>query len=475
VSKSRAVKRLNENAHPYIPNSVSKIKQEMMREIGITQIDQLFQDIPDKCRLKKKLNLPEYGLSECEVRKHVETLLSNTKTCNNMPLFLGAGCWPHYVPAVVEEIARRSEFLTSYTPYQPEISQGMLQTLFEYQSMICELTSMMVSNCSMYDWATALGEAARMAARVKGRNEILVPEIIHPERASTLKVYTDPAGIKVKKIGYEKETGQLNLNDLKSKISEKTAAVYIENPSYLGFFETEVEEIAKQAHAKNALFIIGVDPTSLGVIKPPGEYGADIVIGEAQPLGSPMNFGGPLLGLMACRDDMTLIRQMPGRIIGLTTTQDNSRQAFCMTMQTREQHIRREKATSNICTNEALCAVTSAVYMALLGPEGFRQLGETIFYKANYAISLLSKIAKIKTPVFKATHFKEFTVNFDEADLTVKHVNKRLLERGIQGGKDLSKEYPELGQTGLFCVTEIHSQDEIQCLTTALKEIVGGR
>ena len=475
MSKSRTVKSLNKNAHPYIPNSVSKIKEEMMREIGVTEIDQLFQDIPDKCRLKKSLNLPQHGLSECEVRKHVETLLSSTKTCNSMPVFLGAGCWPHYIPAVVEEIARRSEFLTSYTPYQPEISQGMLQTLFEYQSMICELTSMMVSNCSMYDWATALGEAARMAARVKGRNEILVPEIIHPERASTLKVYTDPAGIKIKKIGYERETGQLNLNDLKDKISEKTAAVYIENPSYLGFFETEAKEIAKQAHAKNALFIAGIDPTSLGVIRPPGEYGADIVIGEAQPLGSPMNFGGPLLGLMACRDDMTLIRQMPGRIIGLTTTQDNSRQAFCMTMQTREQHIRRERATSNICTNEALCAVTSAVYMALLGPEGFRELGETIICKANYAMTLLSKIAKIKTPVFKAPHFKEFTVNFDEAHLSVSDVNKSLLERGIQGGKDLSNEYPELGQTGLFCITEIHSQNEIQRLTTALKQIVGGR
>ena len=446
-----------------------------MRAIGITKIDQLYEDIPEECLLKKKLNLPEHGLSEFEVRKHVESLLSKAKTCNQMSMFMGAGCWPHYVPAVVEEIVRRSEFLTAYTPYQPEISQGMLQTLFEYQSMVCELTGVVVANCSMYDWASALGEAARMAARVKGRNEVLIPEIIHPERASTLKVYTDPAGIKVKTINHEKETGQLSLEDLKNKISDKTAAVYIENPSYFGFVETGVEEISKETHAKNALFIVGVDPTSLGVMKPPGEYGADIVIGEAQPLGNAMNFGGPMLGLMACRDDMTLIRQMPGRIIGLTTTQDNSRQAFCMTMQTREQHIRREKATSNICTNEALCAVASAVYMALLGPEGFRDLGESIIYKANYAMKLLSKIPKIKTPVFNAPHFKEFTVNFDETGLTVKDVNKRLLERGIQGGKDLSKEYPELGQTALYCVTEIHSQEEIHGLATALKDIVGGR
>jgi glycine dehydrogenase subunit 1 len=468
------VNRLPKHGHPYIPNSVSEIKEEMMRAIGITNIDQLYQDVPDKCLLKKKLNLPEHGLSEFEVRKHVENLLSKPKTHNQMSLFVGAGCWPHYVPAVVQEIARRSEFLTAYTPYQPEISQGILQTLFEYQSMICELTGVAVANCSMYDWASALGEAARMAARVKGRNEILIPEIINPERASTLKVYTDPAGIRIKTVSHKKETGQLDLDDLKNKISDQTAAVYIENPSYFGFVETEAEEVSIETHAKNALFIVGVDPTSLGVLKPPGEYGADIVIGEAQPLGNAMNFGGPMLGLMACRDDMTLIRQMPGRIIGLTTTQDNSRQAFCMTMQTREQHIRREKATSNICTNEALCAVSSAVYMALLGPEGFRDLGESIIYKANYAMKLLSKIPKIKTPVFNAAHFKEFTVNFDETDLTVRKVNMRLLERGIQGGRDLSREYPELGQTALYCVTEIHSQEEIQDLATAVKEIVGG-
>ena len=469
------VRHVGKPSHPYIPNSVPEIKQEMMREIGVKQIDELYKDIPEKFLLKKKLDLPETGLSEFEVRKHVECLLSKNETNKSMSVFLGAGCWPHYVPAVVEEIVRRSELLTAYTPYQPEISQGMLQALFEYQSMICELTGMTVANCSMYDWASALGEAARMAARVKGRNEILIPEIIHPERASALKVYADPAGIKIKQVKYQTETGQLDLNDLKSKISDKTAAVYVENPSYLGFIETQVEEISKEAHAKNALLIAGVDPTSLGVLKPPGEYDADIVIGEAQPLGNAMNFGGPLLGIMACHDDMTLIRQMPGRLIGLTTTQDNSKQGFCMTMQTREQHIRREKATSNICTNEALCAVASAVYMALLGPQGFRELGETIIYKANYAMHLLSQIPKVKTPIFRSAHFKEFTVNFDQANLTVKDVNKKLLDHHIQGGKDLSNEFPELGQTALYCVTEIHSQEEIQRLAETLQEIVGRR
>ncbi|MEM3459257.1 MAG: aminomethyl-transferring glycine dehydrogenase subunit GcvPA [Candidatus Bathyarchaeia archaeon] len=464
---------MDKHNHPYIPNSQPEIKQEMMQEIGIDSIDELYVDVPEKYRLRKSLNLPK-ALSEFEIKKHVEALLSKNKTCDNMPIFLGAGCWPHYVPAVVKEIVQRSEFLTAYTPYQPEISQGMLQALFEYQSMICELTGMDVANCSMYDWASALGEAARMAVRVTGRNEVLIPRIIHPERAATLQAYAEPAEIKIQQIAYNRETGQVDLEDLNNKICDKTAAVYIENPSYFGFIETQVDEISKQAHVHGALLIVGVDPTSLGILKPPGDYGADIAIGEAQPLGNSMNFGGPLLGIFACRDDMNLIRQMPGRIIGLTTTTDNSKQGFCMTLQTREQHIRREKATSNICSNEALCAVASAVYMALLGPQGFRKLGETIMYKANYAIHLLSKIDGVKAPIFKSAHFKEFTVNFDGAKSHVEEVNRKLLKHQIHGGKNLSKEFPGLGETALYCVTEIHSKEEIERLAEALEKILAG-
>ncbi len=465
---------MGKRSHPYIPNSQPEIKTEMMKEIGVKSIDELYADIPEKHFLKRRLNLPN-ALSEFEVKKHVEALLSKNKTCADMPVFLGAGCWPHYVPAVVKEIVQRSEFLTSYTPYQAEISQGMLQALFEYQSMICELTAMDVANCSMYDWASALGEAARMASRVTKRNEVLIPKIIHPERKATLQVYAEPAEINVKDVAYNHETGQLSLKDLEGKISEKTAAVYIENPSYLGFIETQAEEIGEMAHAHGALFIVGVDPTSLGVLKPPGEYGADIVIGEAQPLGNSMNFGGPLLGIFACRDDQNMIRQMPGRIIGLTTTVDGSKHGFCMALQTREQHIRREKATSNICSNEALCAVASTVYMALLGPKGLQELGETIMYKAHYAIHLLSKIDGVKAPVFKSPHFKEFTVNFDGAGLKVMDVHEALLQRSIHGGKNVSKEFPELGETALYCVTEIHSKGEIELLAKMLEEIVAGR
>jgi len=468
------VKLLEKRGHPYMPNSTPEIKQQMMREIGVRSIEELYADVPEKCRLKNPLNLPSEGMSEFEVKKHVEALLSKNKTTSEMPTFLGAGCWPHYVPAVVKEIVQRSELLTSYTPYQPEISQGMLQALFEYQSMICELTDMDVANCSMYDWASALGEASRMAARVKSRKGILIPKIIHPERFATLHAYAEPAGISIESVAYNTDSGEISLKDLKDKISDKTAAVYVENPSYLGFIESQIDEISREAHSHGALFMVGVDPTSLGILKPPGEYGADIVVGEAQPLGNPMNFGGPLLGIMACRDDMSLIRQLPGRIIGLTTTQAGDRNGFCMTMQTREQHIRREKATSNICTNEALCAVASAVYMSLLGPEGMRELAETVMYKANYAIRQLSKIDRVKAPIFSSPHFKEFTVNFDETDLSVKEVCRKLLQNQVHGGKDISKEFPELGKTELFCVTEIHSKQEIDRLADVLEKILKG-
>jgi glycine dehydrogenase subunit 1 len=333
-----------------------------------------------------------------------------------------------------------------------------------------------VANSSMYDWASSLGEAARMAVRINNRTEILVPKIIHPERLATLQTYIEPLGTHLKTISYNHQTGQLNLEELKQKCSEKTAAVYVENPSYLGFLETQVEEIAEITHSKDALFIVGVDPISLGVLKPPGEYGADVVVGEGQPLGNHMNYGGPMLGVFACRDQNELIRQMPGRVIGLTSTQDGSRTGFCMALQTREQHIRRERATSNICTNEALCAVASAMYLALLGPQGLKELGETIMTKARYAIQLLSEIHGVKAPVFDAPHFKEFTVSFDKTGKTVGAVNSALLKRHqIHGGEDVSGEFPELGKTALYCVTEVHSEEEIQRLADAIKNLVSVR
>jgi glycine dehydrogenase subunit 1 len=447
----------------------------MMQQIGIKTVDELYADVPKKFLLKRKLNLPE-ALSEHEVREQIEALLRKNKTTREVPTFLGAGCWQHYVPVAVDSIVSRTEFLTSYTPYQPEISQGMLQAMFEYQSMICELTALDVANSSVYDWASALGEAVRMASRINNRTEVIVPRIIHPERKATLQTYVEPLNLKIKSVGYHQDTGLLNLESLKQETTDKTTAVYVEMPSYLGFVETQVEEIAEITHDRGALFIVGVDPTSLGVLKAPGECGADIVIGEGQPLGNHMNYGGPLLGVFACRGEMELIRQMPGRVIGMTTTQTGDRTGFCMALQTREQHIRRERATSNICTNEALCAVASAAYLALLGPQGLKELGESIMMKARYAMHELAKINGVKAPLFKAPHFKEFTVNFDETGKKVESVHRALLERhGVHGGKNLSKEFPELGQTALYCVTETHSKADIDRLMQALKNILGGR
>ena len=459
-------------AHPYIPNSIQETKQEMLQEIGIKTIDELYADIPQRLRLNRMLNLPK-ALSEQQVRHHIETSLGKNKSTKDIPTFLGAGCWPHYVPAIVDNIVQRSEFLTSYTPYQAEISQGMLQALFEYQSMICEITGMDVANSSMYDYASALGEAVRMALRINKRTEVVVPRIIHPDRYATLQTYIEPLKMLIKKADYTRETGLINLENLKNQVSHKTAAVYIENPSYLGFIESQMKESAEIAHDKGALFIVGVDPTSLGVLKAPGNYGADIVVGEGQPLGNHLNFGGPLLGLFACKGETELVRQMPGRVIGMTTTLKGDRLGFCMALQAREQHIRRERATSNICTNEALCAVASAIYLALIGPSGLKELGETIMTRTQYAMHKLNLVEGVKAPLFKSPHFKEFTVNFDKTGKRAQRIHQTLLKlHGIHGGKNISREFPELGQTALYCVTEIHSKDNIDQLARGLRAIL---
>jgi glycine dehydrogenase subunit 1 len=456
--------------HPYLPNSVPDIKEKMMEEMMIKSVDDLYVDIPKELRFQGELDVPG-PLTEAEVKKHVSGLLERNWSLTAPP-FLGGGVWPHYVPAVVDEIVHRAEFLTSYTPYQPEISQGILQSIFEYQSLICELFGMDVANASMYDWATALGEAARMTCRLTRRSRVLVPSIISPSRLSVLKSYTDPADIEITQVDYDKSSGQLDLEDLKEKIGSDSASVYIENPSYLGFVEEGVEAIAEIAHDSKALFVVGVDPISLGLIRAPGEYCADIVIGEGQPLGNHMNFGGPLLGIMACKSDNKVMRQMPGRLIGVTQTLEDERRAFTMTLQTREQHIRREKATSNICSNQALNALASAVYLSLLGPQGIKDLSELVASRAHYAMRRLGALPGVRVPVFNSFHFKEFTVQF--ADKTVEEVNQSLLDNRLHGGKSLAADFPELGEAALFCVTERHTKGDIDRLVSALVEALEG-
>jgi glycine dehydrogenase subunit 1 len=455
----------------YIPNSSKKIIEEMLKEIGVKSIEDLYRDVPKGLSRHEAKGLPR-SHSEIEVRRLVQSIASKNRTVHEIPAFLGAGVWPHHIPAAVDAIVGRSEFSTSYTPYQPEISQGMLQALFEYQSIMAELLDMDVVNSSLYDWSTALGEAALMAKRVTQRKTMLIPHIIHPERRRVLKTYSESAGIRVDEIPHDRKTGKLSLQELRNRISDDVAAVYIENPSYLGFIEDQVEEIPSMSHEKGSLLIVGVDPTSLGVLRPPGDYGADIVIGEGQPLGNHMNFGGPLLGIFSCREDQKTLRQMPGRIVGMTTTLDGSETGFVLTLQTREQHIRREKATSNITSNEALCALAASVYCSLMGAKGLKELGDVILTHTNYAIKKLGEIRGVRVPIFESSHFKEFTLNTDQSGKPIRGFNKELLSRGIQGGHPIDDEFREFGNTALFCVTEIHSKDDIDRLVLSSKEIL---
>nr|MDO8079601.1 aminomethyl-transferring glycine dehydrogenase subunit GcvPA [Candidatus Freyarchaeota archaeon] len=450
--------------HQYIP-ATEDDKKAMLEELGIESVEELYKDIPRKTRLNKRLNLPESQV-EVDLNRTVEKLMNRNVTHKDIPVFLGSGVWLHYVPAVVKSLTFLPEFQTSYTPYQSEVSQGILQALFEYQSMICEITGMDIANASMYDWASALGEAALMAGRVTKREEFLVPRIIHPERRAALETYTHNI-MNVREVPYVRETGIIDINALESMVSKKTAGIYVENPNYLGVMEFEVAEIGRIAHENEALFVVGVDPTSLGVLASPGQYGADIVIGEGQPLGIDPCFGGPLIGLFACREDKTLMRNMPGRLIGMTEDAQGNR-CYTITLQTREQHIRREKATSNICSNEALCAVQVAIYLACVGPSELAQLGETCMANAKYVMRRINEIEGFIAPLFESTHFKEFTVNSQKS---VEEVHKKLLDRGVHGGKIIKSEFPELGETSLYCVTEIHTVEDMDKLVEALTDI----
>ena len=456
--------------HPYNPNSVQQIKESMLREIGVDSVEDLFEDIPDRIRLKRKLNLPKQS-SESKVRKTISTTLSRNKTIHDMPTFLGAGCCPHYVPAVVDEINGRAEFVTAYAG-DTYCDLGKFQTIFEFQSMIGELVGLDVVGWPMYDWASTVGEAARMASRITGRYEILVPRTISPDRLLVLRNYCTPS-ILVKLIDYDPITGQIDLNDLKRKISFSTAGVYFENPSYLGFIETQGKEISKITHDRGAVSIVGVEPISLGMLTPPSEYGADIVVGDIQPLGNHMNYGGGLGGFIACKDEERFIGEMPLMLLSLTGTEREGERGFLWwTLPKRLHYFSREKGKSFAGTTAGLLAISSAVYMALLGPQGMRELAQAILQKSQYAMKLISEIDGLKAPLFESTHFEEFTINFDRTQNSVSDVNKSLLDHGIQGGKDLTREFPVLGKTALFCVTEIHSKEDIERLATALGESI---
>jgi glycine dehydrogenase subunit 1 len=443
--------------------------REMMREIGINDIEDLFKDLPVK---SDPIKLPE-PMTEYELRRHIEGILS--KNNDQLLIFCGAGCWPHYVPAVVDEIINRTEFKTAYLGL-PEPEKGKMQALFEFQSLIAEMIAMDVVINSVYDWSTAAGEAANMARRLTGRSQILVPANISPDRLGVMRTYTESSGAHVESVAFAPEKGTLDLDDLQRKISPDTAAVYIENPSYLGVIEDQVDEVARMAHDAGAVFAVGVDASSLGVLRPPGEYGADVVVGEAQPLGLHMNFGGNFLGIFGCKNNPEYLDQLPGYVGAVAPTADGKGKGYLDTLWDRRHFFaQRENATSMIGSASNLCAVGAAVYLSLMGPQGMIELGDAITAKTNYTIKRIAQIEGLKVPVLNGVHFKEFVVNFDAIKLEVSAVNKTLLrDHGIVGGKDLSGEYPELGQSALYCVTEAHTLEDIKRLTAALSEIAKG-
>ncbi|MEZ0394163.1 MAG: aminomethyl-transferring glycine dehydrogenase subunit GcvPA [Desulfurococcaceae archaeon] len=464
--------------HPWIPSSSEEQVQKILETLGIKSVEELFSDIPPEARIsKERWDSLEIGagrpLSEIEVRRIFEQKLSKNSRLR-CPPFMGGGVYPHYVPPLVKYIISRGEFLTAYTPYQAEASQGLMQALFEYQSLMAELLEMDVVNASMYDWASAAAEAVLMALRVnRGRRKVVLPRSMNPWHRRVVETYASPHGVKFVEAPHDERAGSLDVEALKGLVDSDTAAVYVQYPNFFGVVEPELEAVAEVAHEKGALFIAGVYPLALGLLKSPGEVGADVAVGEGQPFGLGMNYGGPHLGIFAVRNDANLVRQMPGRLIGLTTTVDGLQRAFAMVLQTREQHIRRERATSNICTNEALMAVAAAVYMSLLGWEGLRKLAELNYYRAHYAGRKLSE-AGLRAPIFEGDFFNEFAASFEPLGVDYRRVHEALLGKGIHGGIYLGDLYPELGNSALMAFTELHSKEDIDYLAESIAAIARG-
>jgi len=457
------------DAHPFLPNLEDETIERMLKQVKAASVADLFSDIPEGLRLRRRLSIPE-GQGEAMVRRELHGRLGRNSTPPDSLCFLGGGVWPHYIPAAVDSILSRQEFYTAYTPYQPEISQGMLQALFEYQSMMCDLLGMQVCNSSMYDWASAAGEAMRMAARVKKRSTVLVSKGIGLGRLEVIKTYAEPMDVKLQPVEFDSKTGELDLASLRSILSGgggDVAALYLENPNVFGVIEENAESAIEMVHAAGGLAVVGVNPISLSVLRDPGSYGADIVVGEGQPLGVPMNFGGPHMGIFAVKD-IGLARSMPGRLIGMTTTKDGTQKAFCMVLQTREQHIRREAATSNICTNQALLALAGAAYMSLLGKNGFKKLGEVNLANSHYAAERLGELKRVKAPLFSGPFFNEFTLGYERRKAS--EVFAELAKRGVMGGYPMSQHSAQIGEAGAYCVTEVHSSEDIGRLVDAVGE-----
>ena len=457
--------------YPYIPNSVPAVKRQMLEAIGAESTEDFYEDVPEKLRLRDSMDLPKPFPSEYALKRHVEGILAKNKTAGEYLSFLGAGCYQHHVPAVCDEVNQRGEFLTAYAG-EPYDDHGRFQALFEYTSMMGELLNMDVVNVPTYDGFQATATSLRMATRITGRREVLIARTVSADLLSKIRDYCRPA-VAVKLIDYDSTTGLLDLDALKTAISDQTAAVFFENPSYLGFIETRGEEIAKVTHDHGAVCVVGADPMSLGVLTPPADYGADIVCGDIQPLGMHMQFGGGQAGYIATRDEENYVSEYPSRLFGIVPTSVPGEYGFGDVAYERTSFAIREEGKEWVGTAAALWGITAGVYLALMGPQGMVEIGESIMVRSHYAALEISKIAGVEAPVFQSPHFKEFVVNFDGTGKTVAEINRGLMARQIFGGKDLTKEFPELGNSALYCVTETHTKADIDRLVNALTEVIG--
>jgi glycine dehydrogenase subunit 1 len=444
----------------YLPMT-EEDKKQMMEEIGIESIEELFKEIPEQVRFRRRYQIPE-AMDEPTLVRHLNRLASKNATFDQYVNFLGAGVYEHHIPSVVGHVISRSEFYTAYTPYQPEISQGELQAMFEFQTMICELTGMEVANSSMYDGATALAEAANMAVGVTRRKKVVISSTVHPESREVLKTSAKGSGVEIVEVPYQ--NGVTDLAQLEQLVDADTAAVIVQTPNFFGCLE-DLAKIEKIAHQHKGLFVVSSNPLSLGILEPPGRFGADIVVGDAQPLGIPAAFGGPHCGIFATTK--AYMRRLPGRIVGQTVDEEG-RRGFVLTLQAREQHIRRDKATSNICSNQALMALAAAVYLSAMGKQGIQEVARLNVQKANYAKKRLSQVPGVEV-VFSAPSFNEFVVKLPRS---VKEVNEALFQQGIIGGYDLGKDYPELANHMLIAVTEVRTKAEIDRLAEVLEGIL---
>ncbi|HWI51697.1 MAG TPA: aminomethyl-transferring glycine dehydrogenase subunit GcvPA [Symbiobacteriaceae bacterium] len=444
----------------YIPITQAD-KAAMLRDIGVSSTEELFAaNIPADVRLPRPLNLPP-ALTEMEILTHVRDLTKANADLTEYTCFLGGGAYDHYIPSAVDTFLSRGEFLTAYTPYQPEISQGVLQVIYEYQSMVCELTGMDLSNASMYDGASAMAEAAGMVVAQTGRKKVVIAASVHPNYRRVVKTYMHGIGVEV--IEAPLDHCELDLNKLEALITDEVAGFIVQQPNFLGHVE-QVRAIEQMVHAKGGLYVVCADPISLALLEAPGNYGADIVVAEGQALGNAPSFGGPYLGLMATREKFA--RRIPGRIVG-GTVDTRGQRSFVLTLQAREQHIRREKATSNICSNQALNALAATVYLTLVGKEGLREVACLSAQKAHYAAAQIAKLPGYKIAC-KSAFFKEFTVNCPQP---VDQINRQLLGKKILGGIPSSVDYPHLHNAMTIAVTEKRTKAEIDALVAALGEV----